>query len=146
MSTTPPPPPEGPYGSGPQDPNSGQYGDQAGGQYGGQYGGGQQPPGQYPAGPGYGAYGQPATNSKAIWSLVLGILGLVCCGFLAGIPALILGNSAKKEIAASGGAQSGAGMAQAGFVLGIIAIVLGVLGVLLFVTGVIATPTGSTSP
>ncbi len=83
MSYTPPPPPEGgsegSYGA-PQDPN------------GGQYGGGQQPPGQYPAGPGYG-YGQPPkTNQKAIWALVLGILGIVCCGFVAGIPALILGN------------------------------------------------------
>ena len=91
-------------------------------------------------------YAQPKTNQKAIWSLVLGILGLVCCGFLAGIPALILGNMAKKEIAASGGAETGAGMAQAGFVLGIIAIVLGVLGLVLVLAGVISTPSGSTSP
>ena len=79
------------------------------------------------------------------WSLVLGILGLVCCGFIAGIPALILGNSAKKEIAASGGAETGMGMAQAGFVLGIIAIALGVLGLILFAVGAISMPT-STSP
>jgi hypothetical protein len=94
-----------------------------------------------------GGYAQPKTNSKAVWALVLGIVGLVCCGFFAGIPALILGNSAKKEIAASGGAQSGEGMAQAGVVLGIIAIVLGVLGIILLLAGVIAMPSStSTSP
>lgn len=103
------------------------------------------PPPPPDASGGYG-YAQPKTNQKAIWSLVLGILGLVCCGFFAGIPALILGNMAKKEIAASGGAETGAGMAQAGFVLGIIAIVLGVLGLVLFLAGVISTPSGSTSP
>ena len=99
-----------------------------------------------PDAPGGYGYAQPKTNQKAIWSLVLGILGLVCCGFIAGIPALILGNSAKKEIAASGGAETGAGMAQAGFILGIIAIVLGVLGLVLFLAGVINTPSTSTSP
>lgn len=99
-----------------------------------------------PEAPGGYGYAQPKTNQKAIWSLVLGILGLVCCGFVAGIPALILGNIAKKEIAASGGAETGAGMAQAGFILGIIAIVLGVLGLVLVLAGVINTPSTSTSP
>lgn len=95
---------------------------------------------------GYGGYAQPKTNQKAVWAMVLGILGLVCCGFLAGIPAVILGNVAKKEIAASNGAQTGAGMAQAGFVLGIIAIALGLLGIVLLATGLIAMPSTSTSP
>jgi putative exporter of polyketide antibiotics len=93
-----------------------------------------------------GGYAQPKTNQKAIWSLVLGILGFVCCGIFAGIPALILGNMAKKEIAASGGAESGAGMAQAGFILGIIAIVLSVLGIIALLTGLVAMPTSTTSP
>ncbi len=93
-----------------------------------------------------GGYAQPKTNQKAIWSLVLGILGLICCGLFAGIPALILGNMAKKEIAASGGAETGAGMAQAGFILGIIAIVLGILGIIAFATGLVSMPTSTTSP
>jgi len=97
-----------------------------------------------PDAPGGYGYAQPKTNQKAIWSLVLGILGLVCCGFLTGIPALILGNSAKKEIAASGGAETGMGMAQAGFVLGIIAIALGVLTLILFAVGGLPMP--PTSP
>mgnify|MGYP003431405057 FL=1 len=59
--------------------------------------------------------------------MILGILGLLCCG-LAGIPALILGNQAKQEIASSGGTQTGDGMAKAGVILGIIALVLMVIG------------------
>jgi hypothetical protein len=73
------------------------------------------------------------TNKKAIWSLVLGIVGLVCCGFIAGIPAVILGNIAKKEIATSG--EGGRGMATAGLVLGIIACVWGVIYLILAATG-----------
>src|SRR5947209_8080383 len=80
------------------------------------------PPPSYSPG-GAAAVAAPVGNQKALWSLILGIAGLVCCGLVAGIPALILGNIAKKEIAASGGTQSGGGMAQAGFVLGIISIV-----------------------
>jgi hypothetical protein len=94
------------------------------------------PPGGYGGDQyGGGGYAAPKTNQKAIWALVTGILSVICCGVIAGIPALILGQSAKKEIAASGGAQSGGGMAQAGFVLGIISIALTVLYLILLVTG-----------
>ena len=111
-------------------------------------------PGGPPPGGGYGGYGDygggyaaPQTNKKATWALVLGILSLVCCGLFAGIPALILGNSAKREIAASGGAQTGSGMAQAGVVLGIISIVLSVLYVILLLVGVVSMPNStSTTP
>ena len=102
------------------------------------------PGGGYPAAPppppgyGYGpGGGMPISNKKALWSMILGILGLVCCGFFAGIPALILGRSAQREIDASGGMQTGRGMATAGFVLGIISCVLGVISVILFLTGAI---------
>jgi putative exporter of polyketide antibiotics len=104
------------------------------------------PPPPDPSGGYGGGYAQPRTNQKALWSMILGIVALVCCGVFAGIPALILGNSAKKEITASGGAQTGAGMAQAGVILGIIAIVLSVLGLILFAAGVVAMPDNSTSP
>ena len=83
-----------------------------------------------PAPGGYG--GVPQQNKKALWAMILGILGLVCCGFFTGIPALILGNQAKQEIAQSGGTQTGDGMAKAGVILGIISIVLGVLGVIFY--------------
>ena len=91
------------------------------------------PPGQYGVAP---AYGQPAkTNSKAIWSLVLGILGLVCCGFFTGIPAIILGKMGQNEVDRSGGAQTGRGMATAGFVIGIIAVAWGIVQGILVATG-----------
>ncbi len=83
-----------------------------------------------------GGYAQPQTNQKALWSMILGIVGLICCGLFAGIPALILGNMAKKEIAASGGAQTGGGMATAGVILGIIAIVWSIISGILLATGV----------
>jgi hypothetical protein len=82
-----------------------------------------------PAPGGYG--GVPQQNKKALWSMILGILGLVCCGF-AGIAALILGNQAKQEIAASGGTQTGEGMAKAGVILGIISIVILIFGTVFY--------------
>ena len=59
--------------------------------------------------------------------MVLGILGTVLCCVFAGVPAIILGNIARKEIDASEGMQEGRGMATAGLVLGIISTVLSVL-------------------
>ncbi|MGH3457378.1 DUF4190 domain-containing protein [Aeromicrobium sp.] len=92
------------------------------------------PPGQ-PWQPSASAYGQPGapgsvpTNQKAIWALVLGIVGLVCCGIgiVTAIPALIVGILARKEIGASGGTQAGSGMAIAGIILGIVGIILSLL-------------------
>lgn len=106
------------------------------------------PPGGYgppPPGGGYGYGAVPTgTNTKAIWSLVLGILGLVCCGFVAGIPAIILGRMSQHEIERTG--QAGRGLATAGFILGIVACVLGVLSGILFATGAVDFPSSSTSP
>ena len=67
----------------------------------------------------------PQQNKRAVWSMILGIVGLVglCCtigGFL-GVPAIILGVAARNEVARSNGAQTGSGMAIAGIVTGAIA-------------------------
>lgn len=99
------------------------------------------PPGQ----PGHG-YPVPQTNKKAGWSLGLGIAGIVCCGFVTGIPAIILGSRARREITASAGAQTGQGMAIAGLVLGIVTTALSVLSLVLFLAGLLALPDSSTSP
>jgi len=104
------------------------------------------PPPPPPPMPGTGGYAQPQTNKKALWALILGILGLACCGLFAGIPALILGNIAKGEIAASAGAQSGEGMAKAGVILGIVAIALSVLSGIGFATGIFEFGDFNTSP
>jgi len=86
------------------------------------------PPPQYGA-PMSGAAG--ANHPRATLILVLGILSIPCCGLFTGIPAIILGNSAKKEIAASGGTIGGSGSVNAGFICGIIGTVLSVLGIIL---------------
>lgn len=89
------------------------------------------PPGYGDPQPPYGA--QPAgTSSKAIWSLVTGILALLCCSPL-GIVAILLGRSAKDEIASTG--KTGSGLAQAGFVIGIVALVFLVIQIILVSTG-----------
>lgn len=125
MSYPPPPPESGGYGEQPD--GAGQPGG-----YGyppppppGQYGGGYGPP------PGSGP-----TSTKAVWALVLGILGLplaLCCSVLGlvGIASILLGRSARREIAASGGSQRGEGMAKAGYILGWVDVVLAVLFMIL---------------
>lgn len=82
------------------------------------------PPPDSPYGqmPGYGAV--PASNQKALWSMILGIVGLVCCGVVFGIAAIVLSKQAQREIAGSGGSQGGGGQAQAGFILGVIDVAL----------------------
>jgi hypothetical protein len=60
-------------------------------------------------------YGYPK-NSLGVWSLVLGIVSLVCFGPIAGIPAIITGVLGRKA-AARGEANNG-GLALAGIILG----------------------------
>lgn len=90
-------------------------------------------------------YGMPQKQSQATTALVLGILGLLCCGFLAPV-AWILGQKSVREIDASGGALAGRGEAKAGQVLGIIGTVIMVLVVIwIVVSVVIAINSGTTT-
>lgn len=90
---------------------------------------------QPPPPPGYGpapGIGVPRNSSKAVAALVVGIVSPVlglCCAFLGlvGIAAVVLGRSARREIAASGGMLTGEGMARAGVVLGIVGCVVGLV-------------------
>ncbi|MFB3894755.1 MAG: DUF4190 domain-containing protein [bacterium] len=68
-------------------------------------------------------------SGQAITSLVLGILGLICCGILAPI-AWILGSSELSKINTGISSPEGKGYATAGKILGIIGTVLLVLGML----------------
>jgi hypothetical protein len=72
-----------------------------------------------PAGPGGApvAYVQPETDSKAVASLVLGVLSFIF-SVLTGIPAIILGHISRSEIRKSAGRLGGDGMALAGLILG----------------------------
>jgi len=86
---------------------------------------------------------EPA-SSRAIWSLVLGILGLILCGLLAPF-ARWLGAAELRDIKAGLSPDSGQGLATAGMVLGIIGTVFlvisccGALVYLLFWIGLIGT-------
>jgi hypothetical protein len=68
-----------------------------------------------------------------VTALVLGIVAPVlglCCAFIGlapGIAAILVGRSAKQEIAFADGRLTGGGMAQAGIVLGIVGCVIGVV-------------------
>lgn len=127
---SPPPPPGGgepPYGSGAYPPYGGGQPPYGGGQP--PYGDGWPPHGGYNI-PGYGGQMPPQTSAMAVTALVLGIVGLLgfcfCYGIL-GLPGLILGIIAMKEIKASNGAKTGHGMALAGSITGGIGLALGVL-------------------
>ena len=89
-----------------------------------------------PAGPGYqqpgyqapgyqqAAYYQqpyqagPATNQKALLSMIFGIVGLTLVPILASIAAVVLGHMSRKEIERTG--EGGRGMSTAGLVMGYI--------------------------
>jgi competence protein ComGC len=66
---------------------------------------------------------QPKTSGLAIWSLVLGILGLMCFSIFTAIPGVICGHKALNRIKNSFGAVSGNGLAIGGLITGYLAIV-----------------------
>ena len=74
---------------------------------------------------------QPKTSALAIWSLVLGILGilflLVCLSPLFAIPAVICGHMAYARIKRSSGVLAGQGLALAGLITGYVSIGLSLL-------------------
>ena len=78
----------------------------------------------------------PQQNPLAVTALIFGIVAdislvlALCCGLipvLLGIPAIVLGLMARKQIEESSGTQTGEGMAKAGIICGIAAVALGVL-------------------
>ena len=80
---------------------------------------------------------QPPAHGKAVASLVLGIIGLACCG-ICGLIGLILAVQAKNE-------GNDEGIRKAGFILGVIAVVIWAIGVCAsIVTGAFSSTLGST--
>ena len=77
----------------------------------------QPPPPPYGGQPGgyggYGGAGGPVDHPRGTVVLILGILGLVCCGVLAPI-AWVMGNTALKEIDANPQAYTNRGTVRAG--------------------------------
>lgn len=74
----------------------------------------------------------------AIWSLVLGILSVVACGPVTGIPAIICGHMARSTIKMDPDNLSGEGMALAGLIMGYFSIIafilLAIVGILIAIT------------
>lgn len=61
-----------------------------------------------------------ALSSRAITTLVLGILSIICTGFLTGVPAIILGNIELKDVKAGKSGKQNESITKVGFILGII--------------------------
>jgi Domain of unknown function (DUF4190) len=76
--------------------------------------------------------GQAANTSspKAITALILGILSVLCMGFVTGIPAIIIGSMELKEIKAGKSPASGENITKIGYILGIVGTVLSCLAML----------------
>ena len=108
-----------PYGSQPQPYGADPYG--APQQPVGSQPYGSQPYGQAPMQPAYVqpvVVAQPQTNNKALISLILGICSYVLAlNIIAGIPAIIVGHMAIREIERSGGTQGGKPLALARWIL-----------------------------
>jgi hypothetical protein len=71
------------------------------------------------------------TEPLAIWSFVMGVLSLVCCGFILGIPAVICGHLALSKFQKEPQLQ-GKGLATAGLIIGYVAIVFWLIYVVFF--------------
>ncbi|MBI2895214.1 MAG: DUF4190 domain-containing protein [Deltaproteobacteria bacterium] len=104
------------------------------------------PPGGFPppgAGGGFAVppAGPPAgqASGRAIAALVLGIVGLVLCGWLAGIPAVILGKMELNAIERGEAPAAGKGIATAGFWIGVIGSACYCLLTIGYIVAIVAT-------
>jgi hypothetical protein len=71
------------------------------------------------------------TEPLAIWSLVLSLVGLFCCGFVVGIGGVVCGHLALSKIQREPQLQ-GRGLALAGLIIGYLAILFWVLYIVFF--------------
>jgi hypothetical protein len=92
-----------------------------------------------------GAYRPPQrTEAKAIASLLLGLSSIMCLGAITGLPAVVLGSLARKDIDRSSGTLTGHGIAAGGIVSGLFGTGLGFV-MLLFVASGMLAPAQSTA-
>src|SRR5688572_26462780 len=83
------------------------------------------------------------TESKAVASLVLGLSSLMCLGAITGLPAVVLGALARKDIERSSGSLTGRGIAAGGIVSGLFGTGLGFVMLLFVLGGMLETPQAS---
>ena len=98
-------------------------------------------PPQYPGGYAPNAYGagqyaygagNTTKNSLGTWALVLGILGFVCCGPLASIPAILVGQNSKR--AAEQGLATNGNLGNIGMILGWVGLAFWAVGLVINLT------------
>ncbi len=87
------------------------------------------PPPSTPVPPAYSTPAAGRTEPLAIWSLVLSLLGIVCCGFVVAIPGIICGHLALGKISRDPALQ-GRGMALAGVIIGYIVTAISIIWLL----------------
>jgi hypothetical protein len=94
---------------------------------------------------------EPETDSRptgqqlsqlCLWSLILGIVSTLCCGFLTAIPAIVCGHMGLSAVGDESGPLRGRGFAIAGLVMGYLSLVLSCLSSLLLGAMYAADPAG----
>lgn len=141
---TPPVPPQGPPAPPYPPPGQAAVPPQAPPQFTPQQG--QQGYAGYPPQPGApGFYPVAQSSSKATVSLVLGILAFFLCPVILSIAAIVVGNQAKNEIAASGGMLTGEGSAKWGVILGWVSLALAVIVFLVYFAVIAALVTNDST-
>lgn len=81
---------------------------------------------------------EPKTDGRATMALTLGICSVFCLGFFTGIPAVVLGLLAKRDIDRSDGKSGGAGLAIGGIVTGMFGTLASLAFTALFAMGALA--------
>lgn len=76
----------------------------------------------------------------AIWSLILGILAMISCGPISGIPAIICGHMARSRIKIAPDTLTGNGMAMAGLIMGYFSVVVFILLIIALIIIAIMAP------
>ena len=88
----------------------------------------------------------PRADVKAVASLILGLMSLACLGAVTGLPAMILGSMARRDIDRSNGVLRGRAVAASGIVTGLFGTGFGFVLFLWLATGLFTTaPTASLS-
>ncbi len=89
---------------------------------------------------------RPPAPAAAVWSLVLGLLSVLCLGAFSGIPAIYLGYRVRALIRSNPAGASGDGMAVAGIVLGYVGTGVMVLAFVFFAAVLVIPGLSSLSP
>ena len=109
-------------------------------------------PGGPPAQAGHASYAGPGvagpvTSGATIAAFVMGLLSVIAClGPITGIPAIVVGRRARREIDSSQGSLEGRGLATTGIVVGVVGTILwGLVALFLVGAWIILLSSGETT-